>query len=80
MAEELGRITKPSVEGYREGRNLIFIPLVFCPPGVPLEFVEKVNRYWDEVEAQITNLESKLGSVKKVYHELIPRADQFSHP
>lgn len=76
MAEELGRIVKPSVEGYKEGRNLIFVPLLFFPPGIPLEFLEKVNRYWDEVEAHVANIESKLGSVQKVYHELIPVGDE----
>jgi hypothetical protein len=76
MAEELGRIVKPSAEEYKGGRNVFFVPLLFCPPGVPLEFLEKVNRYWDEVEAQVSNLESKLGTVKKVYHELIPVGDE----
>jgi hypothetical protein len=31
-----------------------------------------VNRYWEQVDAQVANLEMKLSEVNKVYHELIP--------
>lgn len=76
MSEELGKIEKPAVEEYREGRKLFFVPLIFAPPGIPLEFLEKVNRYWDEVDSHVTNLESKLGTVKKIFHELVPAGDE----
>jgi len=72
MSEELGRIEKPLVEDYKMGRKLFFVPLVFLPREPQADLLEKVNRYWDQVEAQVTNLEVKLGSVTKVYHELVP--------
>jgi hypothetical protein len=72
MSQELGKIEKPSVEEYRAARKLFFVPLLFTPKQLEGELFEKVFKYWDQVEAQLTNLELKLGIVKKVYHELVP--------
>ncbi len=72
MSQELGKIEKPSVEEYRSARKLFFVPLIFTPRDIQGELFEKVFRYWDQVESQLTNLELKLGIVKKVYHELVP--------
>ncbi len=76
MAEELGKIEKPSVEQFKNGRKLFFVPLVFSGKELPLEFLEKYNRYWQQVDSQIANLESKLGPVKRVFHELIPEGGE----
>jgi hypothetical protein len=72
MTQELGKIEKPSVEEYRAARKLFFVPLLFTPKQLEGELFEKVFKYWDQVEGQLTNLELKLGIVKKVYHELVP--------
>lgn len=72
MTQELGKIEKPSVESFKGARKLFFIPLVFSPRQLEGELLEMVFRYWDQVESQLTGLELKLGSVKKVYHELVP--------
>ena len=72
MAEELGRIEKPEVEKFREGRKLFFVPLIFAPPEPEAEFTEKVAAYWREVDEHVKNLESKLGAVSKIFHELVP--------
>jgi len=72
MSQELGKIEKPSVEEYRTARKLFFVPLIFTPRDIQGELFEKVFRYWDQVESQLTNLELKLGIVKRVYHELVP--------
>jgi hypothetical protein len=71
MSEQLGKIEKPSVEQYGAGRKLYFVPLIFSPTEPTADLLEKVNGYWDQVEAQVTNLELKLRKVHKVYHELI---------
>jgi len=71
MAEELGKIEKPPVENFRTGRKLYFIPLIFQLEESPEDYLEKCNRYWEQVERQILELESKLGVVKRVYHELV---------
>lgn len=72
MAEELGKIEKPAAEEFKKGRKLYFVPLIY--PGVesPEEYIEKFNRYWEQVEKQIGELGSKLGRINRIYHELIP--------
>lgn len=72
MAEELGKIEKPSVEELKGGRKLYFIPLIFRGEESPEEYLEKFHKYWEQVEKQIVELESKLGKVSRIYHELIP--------
>jgi hypothetical protein len=73
MAEELGKIEKPPVEGFKKGRKLFFVPLVFDSPDPPEGYVEKFNRYWEQAEKQIADLVLKLGAVNHIYHELIPQ-------
>jgi len=72
MVEELGKIEKPPADKFSGSRKLFYIPLIFTAPQMEADFQEKVNRYWSEVEAQVNNLEMKLGSVSVVYHEMIP--------
>jgi len=72
MAEELGKIQKPSVEKFKEGRKLYFIPLLYQGEDTPTEYLELLNKYWEQVLKQLAELESKLGTVSRMYHELIP--------
>ena len=72
MSEELGKIEKPAAEEFKKGRKLYFIPLVYCGKEPEPEYLEKFNRYWNQVEIQIGDLELKLGRVNKIYHELVP--------
>ncbi len=72
MSEELGKIEKPSLEGFRKGRKLYFVPLIYCGRESPDEYLEKFNRYWNQVEDKMSALELKLGQVAKIYHELVP--------
>ena len=72
MSQELGKIEKPSVEEFRGARKLFFVPLIFSPRDIQGELFEKVFKYWDQVESQLTALELKLGAVKRLYHELVP--------
>ena len=76
MAEELGKIEKPPVEEFKKGRKLYFVPLIYRSEEPPEEYLEKFNRYWEQVEKQITELESKLGKVNRIYHELIPMSGE----
>ena len=72
MAEELGKIEKPSAEQFKKARKLFFVPLVFSPPEPEGEFTERIRQYWHEAEAHVANLEAKLGSVTRAFHELVP--------
>ena len=72
MSEELGKIEKPSLKEFRKGRKLYFVPLIYCGRESPAEYLEKFNRYWNQVEDKMSALEMKLGQVAKIYHELVP--------
>ena len=72
MSQELGKIEKPSAEEFKRGRKLYFVPLIYGGKESPDEYLEKFNKYWGQVENQVSDLELKLGQVSKIYHELIP--------
>ncbi len=72
MSEELGKIEKPLIEDLKGGRKLYFVPLIYCGAESPADYLEKYNKYWSQVEEQISDLELKLGAVNRIYHELIP--------
>lgn len=72
MSEQLSKIERPSVEGYMAARKIYFIPLIFIPLQPQPDLAEIVNRYWEQAQTQLTNLETKLSKANKVYHELIP--------
>ena len=76
MAEELGKIEKPSVDKFKKGRKLYFIPLLYMGEDTPVEYLALFNKYWEQVTKQLAELESKLGTVKRIYHELIPAAGE----
>lgn len=71
MAEELGKIEKPSSDEFKKGRKLYFIPLIYSGKEPPPEYLEKFNKYWSQVEKQLSDLEIKLGRIHKIYHEFI---------
>jgi len=72
VSEELGKIEKPAAEGFKKGRKLFFVPLIFAGKESPSDYVEKLEKYWIQVEEQISDLELKLGRTSRLYHELIP--------
>ncbi len=71
MAEEIGKVEKPAADKFRKGRKLFFIPLIFTPFKPEPDYMKLVNKYWEQVQVQVKNLEEKLTKVKKVYHELV---------
>ena len=71
-ATELGKVEKPSADNFKKGRKLYFIPLIYCGKESPDEYRVKYNNYWEQVVKQISDLESKLGKIARIYHELIP--------
>jgi hypothetical protein len=71
MAEELGKIEKPPVASFKKGRKLYFIPLVYGGKDLPADYLEKLNKYWEQAEKQVAELAVKLGEVNRVYHELV---------
>jgi len=71
MSEQLGKMEKPSVEEFKTGRKLYFIPLVYSGKEASDEYLGKYNRYWEQVDSHTEELELKLGKVNKIYHEFV---------
>jgi hypothetical protein len=71
MSEELGKIEKPLSEDFKAGRKLYFVPLIYLGKEAEAEYQEKCNKYWEQLENQMGELELKLGKVSKIYHEFI---------
>jgi hypothetical protein len=76
MPEELGKIEKPAAAEFEGGRKLFFVPMVVSAKDLPLEYLVKVDNYWDEVESHLSSLESKLGPANHVYQELVPQGGE----
>lgn len=68
----MGKIEKPLASKFKAGRKLFFVPLVYTPRQAEPSLMKIINRYWDQVEEQLKNLEGKLSGVKEVYYELLP--------
>jgi len=71
MAEELGKIEKPEAEKFENKRKLFLVPLLYSWQDAPAEYADMLNLYWQQVKEQIANLESKMGSVNRIYHESV---------
>ena len=71
LAEELGRVEKPSVESFGGERKLFIVPLLFWSDNAPAEYSEKFELYWQQVSDHVSRLEESLGKVQRVYHESI---------
>jgi hypothetical protein len=71
MAEELGKIERPPLETFSGKRKLYVVPLMFASAEAPQEFTEKCERYWQQVNEQISSQELKVGKVTRIFHESI---------
>ena len=71
MAEEIGKLEKPPAEPFKPGKKIYLVPLIFAGEGAPSEYKEKCSHYWQQVEEHLTNLETKIGEVNRIYHESI---------
>ena len=76
MAEELGKIEKPEAKKFENKRKLYLVPLLYSWEDAPAEYVEKFTLYWQQVGEHITSLESKIGEVRRIYHESITIAGE----
>jgi len=76
MSEQLGRVERPDAERFKSGKKLYLVPLVYSSEEAPDEYKEKYGRYWRQVTEHLRNLESKIGGVKRVYHESVFQAGE----
>ena len=71
MAEQVGKIERPPAERFKEGKKLYLVSLIYFSEDAPPEYKEKTSCYWQQVAEQLTNLETKIGKISRVYHESI---------
>jgi hypothetical protein len=75
MTQQLSQIPRPRASSYEGKKNLFLVPNYIAAPGLPQEAQELIEKYWSEVRDSIGNLERALGTVSKVYHEMIGAED-----
>jgi hypothetical protein len=71
MSQELGKINKPEAASFKQGRKLLLVPLIYSYKDSPSDYTEKYELYWKQAVGHIANLEAKMGTVSRVYHESI---------
>lgn len=90
MAQELGRIQRPSAGQYNGRRKLLLVPLIYGPQADNPEAASVLQNYWDQMQTQVEALEGALGGLQHIYHESLTvggdegleqlgAADQRSH-
>lgn len=76
MAQNFGKINKPLAGSFKGKRKILLIPLLYGPPPEVEEGNSILDKYWDQVNAQITSLESSLGPINIVYVEYMTKHEQ----
>jgi hypothetical protein len=71
VPEQLGKIERLEAEYFKQGKKLYVVPLVYSGERAPDAYKEKCDHYWQQVAEQLANLATKIGKVKRVYHESI---------
>ena len=90
MAEELGRIQRPTASQYDGQRKLLLVPLIYGPQADDPAGAEVLQNYWEQMQTQVAALEAALGGLRHIYHESLTvggdegleqlgAADQRSH-
>jgi len=67
----LGPTGKADPQQFDRKRKLFLVPLVTVPPQLEEQISELADTHWDQVKAQLQNLEKSLGTIRHVFHELI---------
>jgi len=75
MAEEIGKIEKPEISQFHGKKKLYLVPLLYSWQESPREYIEKYDLYWQQIREYIVNLESRIGSIKLIYHESVTAPD-----
>ena len=68
---ELGKISKPSVDRFKNKKRLIYVPVFFFPPQISeIKENNPFNDYWAEIADNINKLELSLGKIDIIFHEM----------
>ncbi len=66
---KLGQITKPKAEMFMTKRKLYIVRLVGSTQHTPEEYEALCREYWREVDEHLSQLETRVGTVAKVFAE-----------
>jgi len=69
MAQELGKIERPTAASFEGTRKLFLVPLVYSPPEPAADYVGMLERYWAGARNQLRRLADRTGPVSHVFHE-----------
>ncbi|MDA1258373.1 MAG: hypothetical protein O3C10_11115 [Chloroflexi bacterium] len=69
--EELGRIEKPEAASAIGKRKLYFITMMSPLPGAPEGYTTRLRNYWQAVDANVSQLEARIGIVNRIFHEAV---------
>ena len=72
MNDKLGKVQKPSVENILGKKKVYVCILIQAPLEAPKELHDIIQKYWDAVETNLSNLEKKAGVINKIFVEGIP--------
>ncbi len=72
MSDEIGKIQKPSSKDMIGKRKAFVCVLLQAPPEASKDLHDLIQKYWEAVDSNITNLEEKTGVVKRIFIEGIP--------
>ena len=67
--KEIGKINKAEFGNIMTKRKAYLVTILPDVQSAPKEYAEKIGRYWQAVDDQISQLESKAGTVKKILVE-----------
>ena len=72
LNDKLGKVQKPSVENILGKKKVYVCILIQAPLEAPKELHDIIQKYWDAVEINLSNLEKKAGVINKIFVEGIP--------
>jgi hypothetical protein len=69
MAQELGKIERPTAESFVGARKLFLVPLIYSPANPPADYVAPLERYWAGARNQLRRLAERTGPIRHIYHD-----------
>ncbi len=72
---ELGKIQRPAVEDFTEKRKIYCVPNIYPFKDSPDELKKLIDKFWQEVSAQLDRLEAA-GKIKKIFCENVYAGDE----
>lgn len=67
----LGSTGKTDPSRFDGKKKLLLVPLIPIFPDMEKEIPDLLDRFWSEISSQIGNIETVLGTVKHIFHEMI---------